>query len=70
MARSNEGLAVGQLRRQVRLESEAVYRVCELDDDFAAVEVVRAPGLHPGQRFRFKRDAVAAMELAEPAAGG
>lgn len=56
-------LAVGQLRRQVMLETEAVYRVAELATDNVVVEVVRAPGLEPGGRFEVTREAAARMEL-------
>jgi len=47
----------------MQLQSEAIYRVCQCDRDLIAVEVVRAPGLRAGEKFRFTRDAVAAMEL-------
>lgn len=56
---------VGQLRRQVRLGSEAVYRVCGYDDYAVYVEVLRAPGLKSGLRFKFARDAVALMDTLE-----
>jgi hypothetical protein len=59
---SGADLAVGQLRRQVVLESEAVYRVCEIGSSSVEVEVVRAPGLSAGARYRFTRAAVLAME--------
>jgi hypothetical protein len=51
------------------LDSEATYRVLAVDGDLAEVEVIDAPGLEPGQRFRFAADAVAAMEdVSRPAA--
>jgi hypothetical protein len=53
---------VGQLRRQVMLGTEAVYRICAFRDDLVEVEVVRAPGLETGLKFSFTRDAVGAME--------
>jgi hypothetical protein len=57
------GITVGEHRRQVRLGSEAVYRVCELDGALVELEVVQAPGLRPGRRFRFRREAVEAMSV-------
>lgn len=62
---SRDGLAVGQLRRQMKLGSPAVYRVCGCEEDCVRVEVVTAPGLRPGQHFKFTRAAVARMELVE-----
>jgi hypothetical protein len=56
-------LEVGQLRRQVRLQSEAIYRVCGWTETLVQVTVVRAPGLRSGQRFTFTRSAVAGMEV-------
>ena len=61
MARDVE-LASGQLRRQVRLGSEAVYRVREVTPTGVIVEVVRAPGLEAGLRFTFTAAAVQRME--------
>jgi hypothetical protein len=55
-------LSTGQLRRQVVLESEAVYRVCDLGPLLVEVEVVRAPGLQTGDRYHFTPAAVRAME--------
>ncbi len=60
---SDNELAVGQVRRLARLGSEAVYRIDSIDDELVWVEVVDAPGLRPGQRFRFTRTSVARMEL-------
>ena len=61
-------LRIGELRRQVRLASEAVYRVCGWDQLLVQVEVVRAPGLSPGQRFQFALEAVMQMDVvADPA---
>lgn len=60
---TNHDLVVGQLRRHVRLGSEAVYRVCDFGPESVWVEVVRVPGLSPGERFKFSRDAVIAMEV-------
>jgi glucose-6-phosphate dehydrogenase assembly protein OpcA len=63
MHESSPQLAVGQLRRQVSLGSTAVYRVRACEAALITVEVVSAPGLKPGQRFRFSRSAVERMEL-------
>jgi hypothetical protein len=63
LRRAQDELAVGQLRRQTRLSSEAIYEICELTAQYARVEVVRAPGLRAGQHFKFSRAAVALMEL-------
>jgi hypothetical protein len=68
MPRSTGGVAVGQFRRQIKLGSEAIYRVCARDRNYVHVEVVSAPGLRPGERFRFTRAAVEVMELLTPAA--
>jgi hypothetical protein len=48
--------------RATRLGSTATYRVREVHDGLVAVEVVKGPGLEPGQRFEFTADAVARME--------
>ena len=56
-------LTIGQLRRQVLLGTEAVYRVCALGAELVEVEVVSAPGLPPGRRFKFTRDAIEQMDL-------
>lgn len=56
-------LRVGEFRRHVCLGTEAVYRVCDWDDELAEVEVVRAPGLRRGQRFKFDVAAVRGMTL-------
>lgn len=52
---------VGEYRRYVRLGTVAVYRVCGWEDEAVEVEVVSAPGLEPGLRFRFTAEAVRAM---------
>jgi hypothetical protein len=54
---------VGEFRRRVHLGSEAVYRVCGFNDDLAEVEVVRAPGLRRGQRFKFTVASVRSMSI-------
>lgn len=59
----DETLVVGQLRRQRRLDSEAVYRVRDWTDAFVEVEVVTAPGLQTSDCFRFTREAVLAMDV-------
>jgi hypothetical protein len=48
--------------RATRLGSTATYRVREVHEGLVTVEVVKAPGLEPGQRFEFTADAVARME--------
>lgn len=51
----------------MHLGTEAVYRVCAFDDELAEVEVVRAPGLRRGQRFKLRVAAVRNMPVvAEP----
>ena len=62
MAGAKRQLSVGELRRRVRLGSEAVYRIHAIDGKHTQVEVVRAPGLAAGQRFRLSRRDVALME--------
>lgn len=57
------GVAAGQLRRQIKLGSAAVYRIRAVEGAYVQVEVVRAPGLRAGQRFKFTRAAVELMEL-------
>lgn len=54
-------LIAGELRKRVLLGSEAVYRVCDWNQALVEVEVVRSPGLEPGQRFQFALAAVTAM---------
>jgi hypothetical protein len=56
-------LNVGQLRRQIMLGSEAVYRVTAVGPALAELRVVQAPGLAVDRKFVFSRDAVLAMEL-------
>lgn len=58
-------LSIGQLRRQVVLDTEAVYRVCTVTPTLVQVEVVRAPGLAPGHRFQFTCAAVLGMDVVE-----
>lgn len=62
------GVAAGQVRRQTRLGSEAVYVVRDVSGPLVELEVIRAPGLRPGQTFRFTQEAVLAMELIESGA--
>lgn len=62
---SGAGVAEGQLRRQVRLGSKAVYRVCACEGNYARVEVVEAPGLRSGAHYKFTRAAVELMELVD-----
>lgn len=56
-------LTIGQVRRQVILGTEAVYRICGLGEELVEVEVVRAPGLPCGRRFNLTRSAVENMDL-------
>jgi hypothetical protein len=53
----------GQLRRRRFLSSEAIYRVLENDGLLVEVEVISAPGLTSGSRFRFAASAVAEMTV-------
>jgi hypothetical protein len=72
MSARNIEPSIGQLRRQVVLGTEAVYRVVGLTARSVQVEVVRAPGLTPGDRYMFTRAAVLRMDvldLDEGAAG-
>ena len=62
VTRANE-LRVGEFRRQVRLGTEAIYRVVRWDCRVAEVEVIHAPGLAAGQRIRLTREAVALMAV-------
>jgi len=54
---------VGEFRRRVHLGTAAVYRVCGWNDELAEVEVVQAPGLRRGQRFKFAVAAVRSMTV-------
>src|SRR5271163_2421106 len=62
---SSIGLSIGQLRRQISLGSEAVYRVSDVKPTSVKVEVVRAPGLTPGFRFALTPAAVLRMDLVD-----
>ncbi len=62
MRNREPGPVPGALLRQVKLGSEAIYRILRLEGGCAHVEVVRAPGLEPGHRLRLTLDAVQAME--------
>jgi hypothetical protein len=54
----------GTLLRRRALGTEALYRVLTTADNVVEVEVVRAPGLHKGQRVRLTtRDVHAMQEL-------
>ena len=59
----------GQLRQVRRLRTEATYRVVAVEPDVVLVEVVSGPGLVPGDRFRFSREDVEAMEVLSGPAG-
>ena len=54
---------MGEFRRRVHLGTTAVYRVCGWNDELAEVEVVQAPGLRRGQRFKFAVAAVRSMTV-------
>jgi hypothetical protein len=56
-------LKTGELRSRVILGTEAIYRVCDWNDELAEVEVVQAPGLRSGQRFTFDVAAVRSMAV-------
>jgi len=60
-------LVAGQLRRHIRLESEATYRICAWNEHLVEVEVISAPGLRAGRRFRFRRELVEQMEIVREA---
>jgi len=58
----------GEVRRRRALGTEALYRIIEpLDGGLVLVEVIRAPGLEPGAALRLTADAVAGMEVVDPA---
>jgi transposase len=56
-------VAVGQVRRLSAQGSTATYGVVAARGERTLVQVVDAPGLHPGMRFLFQTDAVAEMEV-------
>lgn len=56
-------LRIGQLRRLVRLGTEAVYRVTGWTESSVLVTVVHAPGIEPGVTLTFTREAVTSMEV-------
>jgi hypothetical protein len=58
-------VAPGQLRTKTLLGVEATYAVLAVDGDHAQVQVVDAPGLAPGLRFRLDRSAVAEMDVVD-----
>ena len=53
----------GQIRQQEIQGTVATYRVVAVQQDLIEVEVVEAPGLAEGLRFRFAATAVEAMVL-------
>ena len=53
----------GELRGKTLFGTAAVYRVIALEGELVLVEVVTAPGLAPGERFRFTLEAVEAMSV-------
>jgi hypothetical protein len=56
-----------QLRRHELNGTSATYLVREVRGALTLVEVVDAPGLAAGMRFRFATTAVAAMAIVAPA---
>jgi hypothetical protein len=52
----------GELRRKALLRTAAVYRVVAVDGELVEVEVVEAPGLEAGERYRCTLAAVEEME--------
>lgn len=55
----------GELRGQTLMGTTALYRVVDMDQTHARMEVVRSPGLPRGACFRIGLVAVHAMELVE-----
>jgi hypothetical protein len=53
----------GQVVEQRKLRTRAVYRVLRVDGDHVDVEVIEAPGLAPGERYRFARASVEEMTV-------
>jgi hypothetical protein len=62
MGRPRSSVRAGDVRRRRLLDSEAIYRVIAVHGDSATVEVVSAPGLLAGARFRFVVSDLEAME--------
>jgi hypothetical protein len=60
-ADSRPDLAPGQFRRQSTLGSDAIYRIARLAGPVVEVEVLHAPGLSSGRRFRLTRGSVLGM---------
>jgi hypothetical protein len=52
----------GDVRRNVKLETEAVYEVVSVGDETVEVIVRVAPGIESGTRLRLSRESVAEME--------
>lgn len=67
--RGADELSVGQLRRQLKLGTEAIYRVQDVSTDPVQVEVVSGPGLLAGDTYSLTRAAVLEMEVL-PQPGG
>lgn len=63
MSQRKPELAVGQLRSQVRLGTQALYRVRDWDEHGVRMEVVSAPGLAAGAVFMFTKGAVRDMDV-------
>lgn len=58
-------VAAEQLRAHTLLGLEATYRVIDVSDQHALVEVVEVPGLHPGMRFRYDIGTVDEMRIVD-----
>jgi hypothetical protein len=58
-------VAAEQLRTHTLLGLEATYRVIDVSGKHALVEVVEAPGLYPGMRFRYDIGTVDEMRIVD-----
>jgi hypothetical protein len=58
-------VAAEQLRTHTLLGLEATYRVIDVSEKHALVEVVEAPGLNPGTRFRYDIETVDEMRVVD-----
>lgn len=67
MKRTRDNGGVGSIWRQKVLGSPAAYELVEDLGDIVVMAVREAPGLEPGTRVRFRREALRKMErVAEP----
>ena len=65
-SRQTAQVRLGQVRRHELLGTVAVYRVVDIEGPLVLVEVIQAPGLEAGARFRFTEEAVRRMRLLDP----